>query len=54
MLVDNKIIGIHKGGSKNKENLNFGTLLRYHILEFNSINKEIIIKIKIEENDRII
>ena len=46
-----KVIGVHKGSSKNKEQINYGTLLRYPILEFNSINNEIIIKIKIEEND---
>ena len=52
MLLDNfKVIGIHKGSSKNKEHFNYGTLLRYPILEFNSINNEIIIKVKIEEND---
>ena len=52
ILLDNcKVIGVHKGGSKNKENFNFGTLIRYPIIEFNGINNEIIIKIKIEEND---
>ena len=51
-----KVIGIHKGcpKEKDKKNINYGTLLKYPILEFNGKNcgnNEIIIKIKIEEQD---
>jgi hypothetical protein len=49
-----KVIGVHKGCGKDKEDFNFGTLLRYPILEFNGKKEkknEIIIKLKIEDND---
>ena len=51
-----KVIGVHKGCGKDKEQFNFGTLLRYPILEFNGKQEkknEIIIKIKIEDNEKI-
>ena len=30
-----KVIGVHKGCRKDKEQFNFGTLLKYPIIEFN-------------------
>ena len=54
LLETNKVIGVHKGSGKNKEDNNYGTLLKYPISEFNGnkvIKNEIIIKIKIEKED---
>ena len=31
-----KVIGVHKGTSRNKGQIKFGTLLRYPILDFNA------------------
>ena len=55
ILLDNfKVIGVHKETKQMGEQINFGTLLRYPILEFNKQfekKNEIIITIKIEEYD---
>ena len=55
ILLDTfKVIGVHKGSGKNKEDNNYGTLLKYPISEFIGnieIKNEIIIKIKIEKED---
>jgi V8-like Glu-specific endopeptidase len=35
LLESNKVIGVHKGSGRNKEDNNYGTLLNYPINEFN-------------------
>ena len=61
LSLDNfKVIGVHYGGSKNKDDkLNFGTFIKYAINEFNkkynkaSTTNEITIKYKIGKEDKI-
>ena len=56
LLNNNKVIGVHYGGSKHNHNFNFGTLLKIPLLEYiNIYNKEelnyIIAEIEIKEKD---
>ena len=56
LLNNNKVIGVHYGGSKHNHNFNFGTLLKIPLLEYiNIYNKEelnyIIAEIDIKEED---
>ena len=54
LLNNNKVIGVHYGGSKHNHNFNFGSLLKIPLLEYiNIYNKEelnyIIAEIEIKE-----
>ena len=56
LLNNNKVIGVHYGGSKHNHNFNFGTLLKIPLLDYiNIYNKEelnyIIAEIEIKEED---
>ena len=56
LLNNNKVIGVHYGGSKHNHNFNFGTLLKIPLLDYIDIyNKEelnyIIAEIDIKEED---
>jgi V8-like Glu-specific endopeptidase len=52
-LNNNKIIGVHYGGSKAiKIKVNYGTYIKYIISEFNNIYKDEIKNIRINDNNR--